>query len=207
MRLRLFIIFLLTLPLSFSLPVTAQNSNEATAKRIFMKAYNMVFGPQGCFFHYDARLSFFFHSKGWSCMKAGKYAYDDTKTHGWCEGKTFYYLDRKKKEIQILNGHSAKNGSVMDKFTFRADNYHYQWTDSKEGYIITIKAKENVDGVKTAKVLIDKHTFYPKQLSVRIAFLWAKVDITRFRSGGINDVVFVFPRQQYKGYTYVDKRK
>lgn len=41
MRTRLFIIFLLTLPLSIALPATAQNGNEEKAKPIFKKAYNM----------------------------------------------------------------------------------------------------------------------------------------------------------------------
>lgn len=187
-------------------PVMAQN-NEAQAKRMFMDAYNKVFGAAGCFMRYDAHLSFLYRSQGWASMKNGKYAYDDGKTHGWCDGKNYYYLDKKKKEVQILNGHSTKNGSVMDKFAFNPNNYHYHWTNSKEGYIITINAKKNVDGVKTAKVLLDKRTHNPKRISVKIAILWAKVDISGFRHGRINDAIYRFPRNRYKGYRIVDKRK
>jgi hypothetical protein len=190
-----------------TLPVSAQDANEQQAKKLLMSAYDKVFGTKGCFFYYDARMSFFFHSKGWAAMHHGKYAYDDTKTHGWCEGKIFYYLDRKKREVQILNGQSAKNGSTMNKFTFKPDNYHYHYENTYEGILITVKAKKNVDGVKTAKVLLDSRTHHPKRLSVRISFLWAKVTISGFREGHVNDSIFHFPAEKYKGYKMVDKRK
>ncbi|MGI6232239.1 MAG: hypothetical protein ACOYJF_05235 [Prevotella sp.] len=208
MKIRYFFLSLLLALLALASPAAAaQNNNEQQAKKMLMQAYNKVFGAQGCFLRYDAHLSFFFHSKGWASMKKGKYAYDDTKTHGWCDGKNYYYLDRKKKEVQILNGHSAKNGSVMDKFTFHPDDYSYRWASTKEGYVITIKAKKNVSGVKTAKVLLDRKTQNPLRISVRIAFLWAKVDISQFRQGNINDSIFYFPRNKYKDYKIVDKRK
>lgn len=207
MKERLLIILSLIMLCYPTPPLRAQANNEKEAKELFLSIYNKVFGSEGCFLYYDARLSFFFHSTGWAALQQGKYAYDDTKTHGWCNGKTFYYLDRKRKQIQILNGHSETNGSVMDKFTFSPNNYHYQLTRTQEGLVITIKAKKNVKGVKTAKVLLDAHTHTPKRLSVRIAMMWAKLDISHFRVGGLNQELFIFPKDKYKGYEFIDKRK
>ena len=46
----------------------------------------------------------------------------------------------------------------------------------------------------------------PLQLRVKVAFIWANVDISNFKSGGITDAMFTFPRAQYKDYKFVDKR-
>lgn len=185
----------------------AETPNEKQARRIFLKAYDLVFGSKGCSLNYNAHLSFFFKSKGRAWLQKTKYAYDDKKTCGWCADRNFYYVDRRKKEVQILNGHSETNGSVMDKFKFNANNYTYHIKDTKEGLLITVKAKPHTSGVKTAKVLLDRHTYYPKRLSVRIAIMWAKLDITNFKSGGVSNSDFVFPRAKFKGYKFVDKRK
>jgi hypothetical protein len=202
-----FLLYILIASMLGPTVIMAQSNNEAQAKKMMLEAYDKVFGNQGCFLRYDAHLSFFFHSEGWACLKKQKYSYDDKKTCGWCDGKNFYYVDRKKKEIQILNGHSTTNGSTMDKFTFHPADYHYSWKYSDEGIEIMVKAKKNVKGVRTAKVFLDKRTRKPLGVNVRIAFLWAKVRITTFKEGGINDSAFVFPRQKFKGYKMVDKRK
>jgi hypothetical protein len=71
---------------------------------------------------------------------------------------------------------------------------------------VTIKAKKGVDGVKEAKVLLDLATHNPKRIRVKVAFLWATINISNFKSGGIDDDLFVFPRAKYSGYKFVDKR-
>jgi hypothetical protein len=185
----------------------AETPNEKQARSIFLEAFNLVFGDKGCSLRYNARLSFFFKSNGRAWLRKNKYAYDDTKTCGWCADRNFYYVDRRKKEVQILNGHSETNGSVMDKFKFNVNDYNYHIQDTKEGLLITVKAKPHTSGVRTAKVLVDRRTHYPKRLSVRVAVLWAKLDISDFRSGGLSDETFVFPREKFKGYKVVDKRK
>jgi hypothetical protein len=40
-----------------------------------------------------------------------------------------------------------------------------------------------------------------------VAFFWTTIRISNFKSGGITDDVFVFPREKYKNdYKFVDKR-
>ena len=51
----------------------------------------------------------------------------------------------------------------------------------------------SVDGVKEARVTLDRQTRDPKFVRIKVAFLWAKIYITNFKSGNISDDVFVFP--------------
>jgi hypothetical protein len=46
----------------------------------------------------------------------------------------------------------------------------------------------------------------PISLKIKVAFFWAHINISKFRSGGISDDIFVFPRKQYVGYELIDKR-
>ena len=61
-------------------------------------------------------------------------------------------------------------------------------------------------GMKEIRALLDKKTRNPLQLHIKVAFFWAHVDISNFKAGGITEETFTFPRSQYKGYEFVDKR-
>ena len=60
--------------------------------------------------------------------------------------------------------------------------------------------------MKEIRALLDKKTRDPLQLRIKVAFIWANVDISNFKSGGITDATFTFPRSEYKDYEMVDKR-
>ena len=83
----------------------------------------------------------------------------------------------------------------------------------KQTYTLTWKALEAQVGLKIAADLvargasIDKKTRDPLQLRIKVAFIWANVDISDFKAGGITDATFTFPRSQYKDYEFIDKRK
>ena len=71
---------------------------------------------------------------------------------------------------------------------------------------VTIK-KKTKKGMKEIRALLDKKTRDPLQLRIKVAFIWANVDISDFKAGGITDATFTFPRSQYKDYEFIDKRK
>ena len=49
----------------FALSVTAQRAADGDeARRTFEKAYNLVFGPQGCSLHYDVNLVGVYKTEG-----------------------------------------------------------------------------------------------------------------------------------------------
>ena len=60
--------------------------------------------------------------------------------------------------------------------------------------------------MKEIRALLDKKTRDPLQLRIKVAFIWANVNISNFKSGGITDATFSFPRSEYKDYEMVDKR-
>ena len=53
---------------------------------------------------------------------------------------------------------------------------------------------------------VKRNTFDPLRLRIKVAFFWTTVKISNFRSGGISDALFVFPRNQYKDWKFIDKR-
>ena len=53
---------------------------------------------------------------------------------------------------------------------------------------------------------MDAKSFVPKRLRIKVAFVWTTVKISDFHTGGISDDMFVFPRERYKDWKYVDKR-
>ena len=95
----------------------------------------------------------------------------------------------------------------MSKFKYDLNGFEYSWSPAEEGYLLTLKMKNpDFTGIREVKGLIDKNTFYPISLRIKVAFFWTTVKISDFRSGNISDQIFVFPYNQFKGYQQVDKR-
>ena len=87
------------------------------------------------------------------------------------------------------------------------DDYYYAYEETATDYILTLKPKEGVKGFKEAKATIDKKTRAPKDLRIKVAFLWAKIAISDFKSGNISEDTFIFPESRYKDYQTTDHRK
>lgn len=198
---------LILLSLTMSLTVHAQeNSNTRQARQIFDKTYNMVFGPQGCNLTYSVNIIGVYKTQGTIWMKGKKQKFVESRYSAWSDGKDFHRVDKKKKTIEIHNPNSAKRDKYASKFKFMPDNYTYHITAKGNDFIITLDAKKGVDGVKHAKVVIDKRTREPKNLKVKVMLFWCTVKISRFHSGIDDERIFTFPHQDYKGYKVIDKR-
>lgn len=198
-------ILLIATSLFLVLSTAAQTPNARQAREIFDKTWNLVFGEQGSTFHYKVNIIGVYKTEGtvWQKGKKSKYQSDNSKV--WNDGKTCYVV--KKKEVTIYDANDSKRDKHASKFQFSADNYNYSIADDKEGLLITLKLKSSrLKGVSEVRVLVDRHTFAPKKLRVKVSILHATVTITQFRSGNINDDLFVFPRELYQGYKFVDKR-
>lgn len=134
------------------------------ARQIFDKTYNMVFGPQGCNLTYSVNIIGVYKTQGTIWMKGKKQKFVESRYSAWSDGKDFHRVDKKKKTIEIHNPNSAKRDKYASKFKFMPDNYTYHITAKGNDFIITLDAKKGVDGVKHAKVVIDKRTREPKSL-------------------------------------------
>ena len=118
-----------------------------------------------------------------------------------------YVIKGNKQEVELYDANSPKQSRFGDDFKFEPENYTYQIATDPQGLLITLHVKKGMKGMKEIRALIDKKTHDPIQLRIKVAFIWANVQISQFKSGGINDDVFTFPRSQYKGYRLIDKRE
>lgn len=185
----------------------APNSNATQARALFDKTFKMVFGSQGSSLHYKVNIIGIYKTEGTIWYKGKRSKFVEARYSSWNDGRTFYRADAKKKTVEIHNPNSEKKDKYMAKFKFVPDNYQYSWADTKEGRVILIDAKKGVSGsIKHVKVILNRKTGAPESLKIKVAFFWTTVKISNFRSGGINDNIFTFPRAKFKGYEFVDKR-
>ena len=73
--------------------------------------------------------------------------------------------------------------------------------------MLTLKQKKGAKGtIKEVQALVANRTYAPIRLRIKVSFFWTTINITNFKAGNINDKTFVFPRERYKDWKFVDKR-
>ena len=204
------IILLLTLMLSILCSVQAEDTpNARQARRIFNQAYQQVFGEQGATLHYDVNIIGLYRTNGTIWYKGKKSKFVDAKMDSWNDGTTVYTIKKKKskkKEVEIHNAKNNKSDKYSRKFKFEPENFDYSIAEEPEGLMLTLKAKDGVKGIKEIRALVERKTYHPIRLRIKISFIWTTIKISDFRSGGITDDMITFPKEQYKDYKFVDKR-
>ena len=196
----------LLLSLFFTLTLAAQNSNARQARHMFDQTYNMVFGPQGSTLRYDVNIIGVYKTSGTIWYKGKKSKFQEARMTAWNDGVTYTRVETKKKLISIYDANSEEKDKYASKFKFVADNYTYSIASDPKGYIITLRAKKGVKGIKEAQALLDKRTRYPIHVRIKLGPIWTTIKISNFKSGGISDNTFVFPRGKYVGYRVEDHR-
>lgn len=189
--------------------VSAQTTpNAQQARRVFEKAYGQVFGPQGATFHYDVNIVGIYKTEGTIWYKGKKQKFIDEKVNTWNDGVTAYMAYRKKKTVEIHAAKSEKKDKYSSKFKFSLDDFDYSIAEDGSDLLLTLKQKKRAKGtIKEVRAWVRRGTLVPVRLRVKVAFVWTTVLISHFRSGGITDDMFVFPRNLYKDWKFVDKRK
>lgn len=199
--------FLLLLLLAFTVTsAIAETPNERQARRMFDQTYNMVFGEQGSTLHYAVNIIGVYKTEGTIWYKGKKSKFIDERYNAYCDGVNYWLANRKKKTVTVFAANDDKRDKYATKFTFEADNYHYHIADTKEGYAITLKAKRGAKGIKEVRAMIDKKTRHPKSLRIKLGIFHTTIRIFNFKSGGIDDQLFVFPSVKYQGFEMIDKR-
>ena len=205
---RRIIIILLSVLCLMPAGAAKKTTNSAEARRVFDKVYDMVFGPQGCSLHYDVNIISIYKTSGTMTYKGKKQRFTDERVDTWNDGVTAYMVYRKKKTIEIHNANSDKKDKYSGKFKFDVEDFDYSMKREDNDILLTLKQHKGAKGtIKEAKVTLDPKTLYPIHVKIKVAFIWAHINISNFRPGGIQDNVFVFPRNRYDSeYKYVDKR-
>jgi hypothetical protein len=142
-------------------------------------------------------------------MKGKKQKFVDEKVNTWNDGTTAYMCYRKRKTVEIHHANSDKKDKYSGRFKFSLDDFNYSIAKDPEGLLITLKQKKKAKGtIKEVRALISEPELEPVRLRIKVAFFWTTVKISNFKSGGITDDLFVFPRKNYQeGWKFVDKRK
>lgn len=199
--------YLTLLFMLFTIGLHAQESpNSRQARRMFNEAYQKVYGPQGSRLSYSVNIIGIYKAQGtiWTKGKSSKFVED--RYTAWNDQITYTRVDRKKRTVTIYRSDDQSRDKYASKFTFKPNNYNYHIANDKRGYVITLKAKKGVKGIKEADVLLDHHTRNPISIRVKVGFFHTTIKITNFKTGGISDQAFVFPRQQYSNYGIIDNR-
>ena len=188
-------------------PMHAQDTpNARQARRIFNSAYQQVFGEQGATLRYDVNITGIYKTHGTIWYKGKKSKFEDAKMNSWNDGQTVYTIKKKKKEVEIHNAKNNKSDKYSQKFKFEPDNYTYSIAQAQEGLVVTLKLIKGRKGMKEIHALIERNTYRPISVRIKIAFIWTTIKISNFQSGGITDEMLRFPKERYKDYKYVDKR-
>ena len=184
-----------------------ETANERQARRIFNQAYQQVFGEQGASLHYDVNIIGIYKTKGDICFKGKKQKFVDEKVNTWNDGTTAYMAFRKKKEVHIHDANSDKKDKYSGKFKFNLDDFDYSISEDDGMFLLMLKQKKKAKGtIKVVKAWVTKKGYEPVRMRIKVAFIWTTVKITNFKAGGISDDIFVFPRNQYKDWKFIDKR-
>ena len=188
-------------------PNSGMTANEKQARRIFNQAYQQVFGEQGASLHYEVNIVGIYKTKGDITYKGKKQKFVDEKVNTWNDGVTAYMAYRKKKEVQIHAAQSDKKDKYSGKFKFDLDDFNYSIAEEDGYFLLTLKQKKKAKGtIKVLKAWVTKKGYEPVRLRIKVAFFWTTIKVSNFKSGGIDDSVFVFPRNQYKDWKFIDKR-
>ena len=200
------IFFLLCISLSGY--AQGETPNAKQARRIFETAYEQVFGSEGSSLVYDVNIVGLFKTRGKIWLKNKKQRYSDRRVDSWNDGERYYKAIKKKKIVEIYNPNSENKDKYASRFKFTLDDFNYSITKQSDGLLITLKQKKKAKGtIKEVKALLAPHTYAPIRLRIKVAFIWTTIKISDFHAGGIDDDVFVFPRNKYasEGWKFEDK--
>ena len=201
------IVLLVILALQTVALCAQQTANEKQARRIFNQAYNQVFGEQGATLHYDVNIIGIYKTSGTIWYKGKKQKFVDERVNTWNDGQTAYMAFRKKKEVHIHHANSDKKDKYSGKFKFNLDDFDYSIAEDDGLFLITLKQKKKAKGtIKVVKAWVTKKGYEPVRLRIKVSIIWTTVTISDFKVGGIDDNLFVFPRNQYKDWKFIDKR-
>ena len=183
-----------------------ETPNSRQARRIFNQAYQQVFGEQGATLHYDVNITGIYKTNGTIWYKGKKSKFQESKMRSWNDGRLVLTVKKKTKEVEVHSANNNKSDKYSQKFKFEPDNYDYSVAEDPEGLMLTLKAKKGKKGMKEIHALVERQTYHPIRLRIKVAFIWTTIKISDFKSGGITDEMLRFPKEQFKDYKYVDKR-
>ena len=209
MRYKSFIFSLFFLLFCLSLEARDANpkSGSTTATELFNKVYNLVFGPQGSAPSYKVNIIGLYRTEGNIIYKGKKLHYSEARYMAWEDGITAYMVDKKKKQVNIYRFDDDNKDKYLSKFKYDVNNFDYSYVQEGNYYLVTAKVKNpSLFGIRSVTAKVRQDNLYPVSLTIKLALLRTTVQISNFRSGKIADGNFVFPKDRFKDYEFIDHR-
>ncbi len=203
----IFSLFFLLFCLSVEAKDATQKSGNPTATELFNKVYNLVFGPQGSALSYKVNIIGLYKTEGNIIYKGKKLHYAEERYMAWEDGITAYLVAKKKKMVNIYRFDDDNKDKYLSKFKYDVNNFDYSYVQEGNYYLVTAKVKNpSLFGIRSVTARVRKDNLYPVSLTIKLALLRTTVQISNFRSGKIADSNFVFPKDKYKDYEFIDHR-
>ena len=109
--------------------------------------------------------------------------------------------------MEIHDPKVNKADEKLQMFKFEPDSYDYSIAKDGDDFIVTLKAKPKVKvKMKKVEAYLQKGTYYPKRLRIKVSIFWANIYFSDFQAGNISNDTFVFPMEAYKDYKFKDLR-
>lgn len=181
-------------------------ANAKRAKELFETTFKKVYGEEGSRLTYSVNIIGVFKTSGTIYYKNGKERYDEKKITVWNDGKQYVRLNKPKETIEIYASDDPERNSHSGAMKLNPDNYDYELETEDGEYKIELEAKKNVDGIKRLMLALDQKSLVPKYLKLRFGIFSIKVQLSNIKFGDINDSLFDFPAEKYKGMKKIDHR-
>ena len=203
---RLILFFLLLVGLGVSAQET-ETPNARQARRVFDDAYEMIYGAEGASFHYRISILKIYSSEGSGWYKGNKSKSTTRKSIIWDNGDIKYILRKGKGIVEIHDPKVNKKDKLLQKFKFNRDDFTYSIAKEKGDMVVTLRAKPGANtNMSHIEAYLEPVTHKPRRLRIKVAFFWANIYFSDFKAGGIDDKLFIFPKNEYPDYKIVDER-
>ena len=200
---------LLILTMFFCLTASAQDTpNARQAKRVFNTAWNHIYGQEGVKFNYKIDILHVYKEEGYSCNKGEKSVSEHKNTIIYDNGTLKHIVRTNKKIVELHDPKVNKKDEKLQMFKFEPDSYTYSIAKADDGMLLVTlvaKPKTNVK-MKRIEALLTPGSYYPRRLRIKVSIFWATITFANFQAGGIDDQLFVFPKEKYKDYKIIDER-
>ena len=198
--------------LAFSLSVMSKTADAVhrgeDARELFDKVFKMVFGPEGASLSYQVNIVGLYKTQGDVIYKGRKLNYEEKRFAAWEDGHVAYMVDKEKKKVEIRDFNDEKKDKYLSMFKYDVNNFDYSYKDTGEFYELTAKVRNSKFlGIRYVTAMVRKSNLHPVSLYIKLRFVSTTVQISNFHSGGVDDSAFIFPRNRFTDYEYVDHRK
>ena len=148
-----------------------------------------------------------YKTEGNIVYKGKKLHYSEARYMAWEDGITAYMVDKKKQQVNIYRFDDDNKDKYLSKFKYDVKNFDYSYVTEGDFYLVTAKVKNpSLFGIRSVTAKVRKDNLHPVSLTIKLALLRTTVQISNFRSGKIADSNFVFPKEKFKGYQFIDHR-